>query len=402
MQLIIDENIPFADEFFSSVTSQLLIKVPGRNLAAQVDRSVLAKARALIIRSVTRVDNALLDLCPNLTFVGTCTIGTDHIDMAACADRNIEVVSAPGCNANSVVEYVFSALAALGVDWRQKTVGIIGCGNVGGALFRRLQGLRVACKVYDPLLDLSAADSQYHAAVAAARVNDIHELLDCDIVSLHTPLTTSGPYPSKHLLGYAELKQLRYGSVLLNAGRGPVIDNRALLRRLQECKDLQVVLDVWEMEPVVSLPLMDLVALATPHIAGYSFDGKAAGTAMIYAALCEHLQVPQSVLLAAVLPAYNGAELTLPVDTQLSDNNLAELINHIILQAYNIREDDISMRKALQQAAINASGVAQAFDQLRKNYSVRREFPCFRFSAELTETVRAHGLQPLLRNLGFA
>ncbi len=401
MQLIIDENIPFAEAFFSSVTPDPLVKVPGRHLARHVDSALLTDARALIIRSVTRVDRDLLEKCPNLSFVGTCTIGTDHIDSEACAERGIKVVSAPGCNANSVVEYVFSALAALNIDWRQKTVGIVGCGNVGGALFRRLVDLGVACKVYDPLFDVGLFDPAYREQLSALRVNRLEDLLGADIVSLHTPLTTSGPYPSKHLLGYRELKLLRPGAVLLNAGRGPVIDNQALFQIVQERADLQVVLDVWEREPEVPLALMDSIAIASPHIAGYSFDGKAAGTAMIYKRFCEHFQRPVTTLLESVLPEYKGPELTLPNASEIDCLSDSDLINHIVLQAYNVLDDDLLMRDTLKDAAARSAEVASAFDQLRKNYPVRREFGSFKFSVDLANQVYTRQLQSVFLSLGF-
>ena len=373
LKIVIDENIPLAEAFFSPLAE--VVRMPGRTLSAADVRD----ADALIVRSVTPVNEALL-AGSKVKFVGTCTIGTDHLDVAYFNQQGIAYSSAPGCNANSVVEYIFSALSALNVDWRGKSVGIVGCGNVGGHLHRRLLALGVDCRCYDPFL--SHADN--------ADLCSLDEVLASNIVCLHTPLTLSGPHPTRHLIGMAQLQQLTSGALLLNAGRGDVIDNNALLNFMQQRKDVQVVLDVWEGEPNINTSLLRLVDLATPHIAGYSFDGKVAGTEMIFQAFCSHFGIDATIC-AADLVAADLTPLELSVSTDF------ELMRQAVLAAYDIRCDDARMREQLQN--LPAHELRQGFDTLRKNYPKRREFHCF--CTQLIPHIEKKSLNNMLATLGF-
>ncbi len=350
MKLVADENIPLCEAFFGDFGD--IVRLPGRQMTA----AHLADADALLVRSVTRVNAGLLENTP-VRFVGTCTIGTDHLDTAWLESAGITWANAPGCNANSVVEYVYAALSALDINWRERRFGIIGCGNVGGLLHRRLRAQGVDCRCYDPFL--SPADNPDLAP--------LEEVLAADVVCLHTPLTTDGPHPTHHLLDAAHLRLLRPGAVLLNAGRGEVIDNAALLARLREGVDLTAVLDVWEPEPEISLALLDRVALGTPHIAGYSLDGKLKGTAMIYQALCRHLGVTPGLELAQVAPAVDD-----PL-RRLGGERWSDL-GKLIASVYDIRADDRRLRALAAAVRRGEADFAQGFDKLRKDYPVRREF----------------------------
>ena len=376
MKIIADENIPLVDEFFGHLGD--IIRLPGRTMKSDDVRD----ADVLLVRSVTPVNEALIG-ASKLSFVGTCTIGVDHLDQDYLTQRGISWASAPGCNANSVVEYVYAALAHLDVDWLERRVGIIGCYNVGGFLHKRLMAPGVQCLCYDPFL--TSADNP--------DLTTLDKVLDCDIVCLHTPLTTSGPYPTRHLLSDAELACLRPGTVLLNAGRGPVVDNAALLRRIQGSDDLQVVLDVWEPEPNISRELLDRVALGTPHIAGYSYDGKVTGTAMIYTALCEHLGVEAEASLSELLPQV--VDNRLKVTTADAWRAQRQLIPH----AYAIAEDDQRLRDLARRAERGEENFAQGFDRLRKEYPVRREFGNYRLEFEPGTEVNAERLGALGFNI---
>jgi erythronate-4-phosphate dehydrogenase len=255
-----------------------------------------------------------------------------------------------------VVDYVLSALAAIEGGLEQAlagTVGIIGLGNVGGCLYRRLTALGVRCIGHDPLLQGS---HNYQVA-------SLDEVLACEVVCCHAPLTRSGPFPSWHMLDQKALEQLPEGGILLNAGRGAVIDNHALLSVLANRPDLQVVLDVWEGEPCIERRLLPLVKLATPHIAGYSFDGKLAGTQMIYQAVCQHFGLAQGRL---VRPEPNA-----PISV-VRQNMALDQLREAIWQVYDVRKDDQRFRVAM--ACTSAEQAAKHFDQLRKNYPERREF----------------------------
>lgn len=370
MKIIADENIPYVQEFFGSFGE--VITAPGRHLT----REQLGDAEVLLVRSVTRVDPPLLTGSA-VRFVGTCTIGTDHLDTDYLSRNQITYASAPGCNAGGVVQYVMAALTELASHWRQKRVGVIGRGNVGGRLCRALDALQVNYLAYDPFL--SPKD---HPRLCA-----VEQALDCDIICVHTPYTTAGPHPTHHMIGSQQLRNLRPGAILLNAGRGGAIDGRALLAHLQADADLRVVLDVWENEPDIDLALLELVALGSPHIAGYSYEGKLNGSAMIHAALAQFLGADPAAAAQErdrLMQRLLGEPETLNCDS----------LNQAILATYDINADDDRLRRTLTQAG--RGGVGAAFDRLRKTYPERREFGHYRVAG-----ADAH-LQEQLQAIGFA
>ena len=277
MKIVADENIAYAKHFFAELGE--LVLMAGRSITTADVRD----ADVLLVRSVTLVNRALL-AGSAVKFVGSCTIGTDHVDQNYLTEAGIHFAFAPGCNAQAVVEYVWAALQGLAVDVTAARVGVVGCGNVGGRLLRALHNKKVNAVGNDPFL--SPADFP---------LVDLDVVMQCDVICLHTPLTKTGTHPTFHLFDQSRINQLKAGAVLLNAGRGAVIDNAALLQRLEQQQDLQVVLDVWENEPAIDGNLLAQVAIGTPHIAGYSAEGKLRGTEMVYEALCAFLQQPQRV-----------------------------------------------------------------------------------------------------------
>ncbi|HLA29948.1 MAG TPA: 4-phosphoerythronate dehydrogenase PdxB, partial [Pseudomonas sp.] len=291
MRIVADENIPLLDEFFAGFGA--IRRLPGRS----IDAAAVADAELLLVRSVTRVDRALLQ-GSKVSFVGTCTIGTDHLDLEYFQQAGIAWASAPGCNARGVVDYVLGSLLVVaeqqGVDLATRTYGVVGAGQVGSRLLKVLRGLGWRVLVCDPPRQ-AAQDGDFVS---------LQQLIDeCDVLSLHTPLEAEGEHATRHLFDAARLAQLKPGCWLINASRGAVVDNQALREVLARRTDLQVVLDVWEGEPQADVELAALCRIATPHIAGYSLDGKLRGTAQIYQALCRHLGVAPSVSLAQLMPA---------------------------------------------------------------------------------------------------
>lgn len=353
MKIVADENIPLVKEFFSDM-GEVSVH-PGRTLKA----SDVEGASALIVRSVTNVNESLL-VKSNISFVGTCTIGIDHLATEYLDTADIEWCSAPGCNANSVVEYVYAALADVGINWRHQKVGIIGCGNVGGALYRRLKSQNVSLRCYDPFL--TSAENE--------DVTTLADVLACDVICMHTPLTKSGQHPTYHLIGETELALLKPGAVLINAGRGPVIDNTALLTALKKGLHATVILDVWEPEPAINVELLEHVHIGTPHIAGYSYDGKLNGTEMIYQRCCHHFNQPIKHSLSQLVPPLNADVLRIP--HTLSDP--FSKVQYAIKQVYDIRADDQRLREAATLSAEYGESIAERFDELRKHYPRRREF----------------------------
>jgi erythronate-4-phosphate dehydrogenase len=373
MKIIADENIADVAEYFGGKGELTLM--PGRAINAQAVR----EADVLLVRSVTHVDRYLLQQSP-CKFVGTATSGIDHIDTQWLAEKNIGLGWARGCNAQSVVDYVFSAMASLseaqGFDWRHLSFGIAGCGEVGSRLAATLLGLQCRVVIHDPFLAATH--------LLAAHFGDYNSVLKQDVVCFHTPITTDGPWPTWHMLDGAKLNTLSADTVLVNAGRGAVIDNQALLARLEQHPQQQVVLDTWEGEPDINLDLLKRANIATPHIAGYSREGKLNGTRMIYAQFGEFFG------LESRHQSEKGEQkIRLEISKDLPP--LSQL-NQLIKNAYDVMGDHARMQELLY-----AGNAGIAFDTLRKTYPLRHEFSAFAVAAgELSES-----LHQRVRTLGF-
>jgi len=353
MHILADENIPLVDEFFAGFGE--IRRMPGRS----INRAALENVDVLLVRSVTRVDREMLEGSA-VRFVGTCTIGTDHLDLDYFEQAGIEWASAPGCNARGVVDYVLGSLLALsevrGEALARRRFGVVGAGEVGGRLLEVLRGLGWDVRVCDP-------PRQVREAGDFVSLDEI--LAECDVISLHTPLTLGGDWPTFHLFDQARLSRLRPGTWLINASRGAVVDNAALRDLLLQRPDLEAVLDVWEGEPQVDVALAGLCRIATPHIAGYSLDGKLRGTAQIYAALCAARGVEPAIELAQLMPGPALTELAFA-----SSAEPAEMQATLCRAVYDPRRDDADFRRSLLG---NEAQRRAGFDLLRKQYPPRRE-----------------------------
>ncbi|WP_312172597.1 4-phosphoerythronate dehydrogenase PdxB [Stutzerimonas kunmingensis] len=353
MHILADENIPLVDEFFAGFGK--IRRMPGRS----INRAALENVDVLLVRSVTRVDREMLEGSA-VQFVGTCTIGTDHLDLDYFEQAGIEWASAPGCNARGVVDYVLGSLLVLsevrGEALARRRFGVVGAGEVGGRLLEVLRGLGWDVRVCDP-------PRQVREAGDFVSLDEI--LAECDVISLHTPLTLGGDWPTFHLFDQARLSRLRPGTWLINASRGAVVDNAALRDLLLQRPDLEAVLDVWEGEPQVDVALAGFCRIATPHIAGYSLDGKLRGTAQIYAALCAARGVEPAIELAQLMPGPALTELAFA-----SSAEPAEMLATLCRAVYDPRRDDADFRRSLLgDEAQRRAG----FDLLRKQYPPRRE-----------------------------
>lgn len=375
MRILADENIPMLEVF---ARHGQLRRVAGRSL----DRAVLANAEVLLVRSVTQVDQALL-AGSQVKFVGTCTIGTDHLDLQYLTEQGIGWASAPGCNARGVVDYVLGALLTLaerdGVDLSKRCYGVVGAGQVGQRLVQVLRGLGWQVLVCDPPRQQAEGGDYVDLATVLER---------CDVVSLHTPLTQQGEHPTFHLLGAEQLQSLQQGSWLINASRGAVVDNQALKQFLTQRHDVRVALDVWEGEPQVDAELAQRCDIASAHIAGYSLDGKIRGTRQIYQAFCQHFALADSA--AIEFPAQSLLAMELAAHTPVE-----EALRVICRAVYDPRSDDAAFRLSLQGDALTRRA---AFDQVRKNYPVRREIP----DLQVRVNQPAVELQQMLQALGIA
>ena len=361
MKIYADENMPYVKDFFAELGEVRL--VDGRTLAAEQ----ISDADVLLVRSVTKVNGQLLVKSPKLKFVGTATIGTDHIDQSYLQQRGIGFSSAPGCNAQSVVEYVLSSLFVLAEKYQwnlqQKTVGVVGVGNIGSLLVRALQALSIKVLCCDPQRAVAEADFPHIP---------FEKLLpQLDIVSFHVPLVKAGPDATVDLLNNRTLKLLKADCAVINACRGEVTNNDDLLAQAQSGHKRPLVLDVWTNEPEPDLRLIPYTDIASAHIAGHSIEGKARGTEMLYKALCQQLGFTPTKALAQVLPEPQVSEVKINSDFRLLDvQNLTRLL-------YDVRRDDALFRFYMMQ-----DKKTQGFDWLRKSYPPRREYSSVRLTGQ--------------------
>ena len=327
MKILVDENMPYARDLFSRLGE--VTAVPGRPIPV----AQLADADALMVRSVTKVNESLLAGKP-IKFVGTATAGTDHVDEAWLKQAGIGFSAAPGCNAIAVVEYVFSSLLMLaerdGFSLYDRTVGIVGVGNVGRRLQARLEALGIKTLLCDPPRADRGDEGDFRS---------LDELVQrADILTFHTPLFKDGPYKTLHLADEKLIRSLKPGAILINACRGAVVDNTALLTCLNEGQKLSVVLDVWEGEPELNVELLKKVDIGTPHIAGYTLEGKARGTTQVFEAYSKFIGHEQHVALDTLLPAPEFGRITL--HGPLDQPTLKRLV-HLV---YDVRRDDAPLR----------------------------------------------------------
>ncbi|WP_241971555.1 4-phosphoerythronate dehydrogenase [Idiomarina fontislapidosi] len=375
IHIVADQNIPALPELLGNVG----------NLSCYTDRTpppeLLRTADALLVRSITQVDETLLQHAPQLKFVATATIGKEHLDSVALAARNIQWTNAPGCNADSVGEYVLAAVLHVLREQNRLNdvldldVAIVGAGHTGTATGQRLAALGMNVHYYDPPL-AEQGDTRAHA--------HWQRVLTSDIISLHVPLTHDGLYPTHHLIDIETLQSLHPGQLLINACRGAVVDNQAVVRRCEQGECPTLVFDVFEHEPAIDAAMLPHLAIATPHIAGHSLEGKVGGAHQVTTALCKHFGIAFEMSLSDVLPSVDWRTLGAVSIQRLPD--LAELI----LSLYPIIEDD----RRLRVDSVTAAG----FDHLRKNY--RKDNPRRQLN---NQRIACHNAAQVIRfrQLGF-
>lgn len=372
MKIISSDNIPFVEQAFARFGE--VIVVPGRSIS----RDMLLDASILLVRSITNVDRALLNNTP-VAFVATATIGTDHIDLAYLKDHSIGFASAPGSNAQSVAEYIGSALAhlsrALRFEIDRKILGVIGIGNVGSRVVKVARALGMNCLLNDPPKQRVEKGGGYVSLDEVVRKSDI--------VTLHVPLIESGIDKTAHMVNEDFINKMKPGAILINSSRGKVA-NEKVLRKLRG-RLYGLVLDVWEHEPSIDCETLDVATIATPHIAGHSFDGKVRGTEMIYEAACDFFHKEKTWNGQAHL----GAKPEKAIDVRSSDSPVLQAIR----EAYPIMNDDKDLRKIKDKQNRGAF-----FDDLRKNYPRRLEFRHFE---ALISHEQKNNAGEVLSRLGF-
>jgi len=355
MKIVADANIPYVRECFSSIGDVELLG--GREITSDA----VADADLLLVRSITPV-NARLLAGSRATFVATATIGFDHIDVDYLRRDNIGFASAPGSNANSAAEYVIAALLEIAqkynIGLEGKSIGVVGVGNVGSRVAKKCQALGMHVRLNDPPLQRQTGDPKYLP---------LEELYDCDFLTLHTPLTFDGRDKTFHLADEELFKSLGQKCVFINASRGAVTDSDALTDAINADALRAVVLDVWENEPNIETELLKIVDIGTPHIAGYSLDGKIAGMIFVYKAACEHFGIEPKHSIEHFLPEPEVPQLRLDPNPA----NHIETLIAAVKRVYDIRRDDVRLR-GIQTTRAGQAG--EFFDNLRKEYAVRREF----------------------------
>jgi erythronate-4-phosphate dehydrogenase len=381
MKIIADENIPFVKECFGTIGDVAVM--PGRDMTAPI----VSDCDILLVRSITPV-NARLLAKSNVRFVGTATIGTDHIDKDYLANHDIVFASAFGSSANSVAEYVIAALLSVAnrhkITLEGKSIGIIGVGNIGSRVEKKVTALGMKPFLNDPPLQRATSDPKYLL---------LDKLLDCDFISLHTPLSFEGIDKTYHLADEAFFKSLKPGCIFLNTARGAVHDTAALKAAIKSAHLKAAVLDVWENEPDIDDELLRLVDISTPHIAGYSFDGKVAGMMMLYNAVCRYFDLQAQKTTVDFLPAPDMPEIEIAGD--ITDSQ--QIIHRTVQQVYAINTDDFNMREILMVPKEERTAF---FNDLRKNYPIRREFQNTKIRLT-AECIAAETLADKLTGLGF-
>ncbi len=371
IRIVADDKIPFLKgvlEPYAKVTY-----LPGN----QINMKTSMDADALLVRTRTRCNAELLE-GTHVKYIGTATIGFDHIDTDYCEKNDIRWINAPGCNSSSVRQYIAAAVLRIASEsdfsLKNKTVGIVGVGNVGSKIQTLAGVLGMKVILNDPP---RARKERKKSFVSLDNL-----LNESDIITLHVPLNMDGKDKTFHFFDSRTFGKIKKGTWLINSSRGEVVETEALKNALAEEKLAGAVIDVWENEPEIDIPLMHTAFLATPHIAGYSADGKANGTSMIVRDLSRFFDLPLTGWFPEEIPA--PAEPVLTIDCK--GKNDEEIIRKAVFHTYNIVEDDIRLRFDPSR-----------FEKERENYPVRREFSSYTLNLKGGQAE----IENKLKELGF-
>ncbi len=338
MKVIVDNKIPFIKEAIEKIADEV-VYAPGKDLTP----SLVKDADALIIRTRTHCNRGLLE-GSKVKFIATATIGFDHIDTEYCREAGITWTNAPGCNSASVAQYLHSSLILLqeskGINLSEATIGIIGVGNVGSKVAKVAQELGMRVLLNDLPREDKEGKQNFSSLQTLAK--------ECNVLTFHVPLYKEGKYRTYHLADTAFFQSLKQKPVIINTSRGEVIETDALLNALETKLISDAIIDVWENEPAINLTLLKKVFLGTPHIAGYSADGKANATRMSLDALCRYFNIQADYQI--IPPAPSQPQITV------------ETLSDAYLQIYDPRQDSNALKTH-----------PELFEKLRGDYPLRRE-----------------------------
>ena len=371
MLVIADDKIPFLKGALEPFTD--IEYYPGDRITP--DR--IRHADALLVRTRTKCNRQLLE-DSRVKFIATATIGFDHIDTAYCHKKGITWTNAPGCNSGSVNQYIASALVSLSrkrnFRLKDRVLGVVGVGNVGKKVVRTAENLNMRVYLNDP--------PRVRAEGVCGFLSLDSIIRECDIITFHVPLTREGTDKTFHIVNESLLSALNPGTIIINSSRGEVVDTAALKKARQDGKVQDIVLDVWEGEPDIDRKLLSMTTIATPHIAGYSADGKANGTAMVVQALSRFYNLG--------IDDWEPEDIPLPVKTDIAidckDLDVEHALGEAILATYRVEEDDERLRASLE-----------TFEKQRGIYPLRREFHAYTVRLKNEHS----GIRQLMMKMGF-
>lgn len=355
MKIVVDKNIPLVQNAFEELGDVIALNT------GEFNSKTVHDADVLIIRSETKVDRTLLE-GSHIKFVGTATIGTDHIDLDYLTSKGIIIASAPGSNSNSVKEYIIAALLYLlnnkGFSLKGRTIGVVGVGNVGSKVVKAAEVLGMTVLKNDPPLQRITEDNSFLP---------LDDLLEADIITLHVPLTKTGLDPTYHLFKSNRFKKMKPNTIFINTARGAVVDTTALREAINEKRISYTIIDVWENEPKIDVNLLSQVSLGTPHIAGYSLEGKTNAIKQIREALCRYFSIQSTW---EPIKYVSPAPIT-DVEIPIGQHSSEDLLYTIVRKCYDISFDTEQLRLLL---SLPNDQQGEYFKKLRTGYRVRREF----------------------------
>jgi erythronate-4-phosphate dehydrogenase len=368
MKIIIDDKIPFIKGLLEPFAEVSYIK------GSEICRKDLTDAEALIIRTRTICNKALLE-GTNVKFIATATIGSDHIDSAWCSVNGIKWANAPGCNSGSVMQYIASAILTIAkkhkLDLSELTLGVIGVGNVGKKVVKMAESLGMRVLENDPPREMIEGKGSFSGLKKV--------LSQSDIVTVHVPLTFTGSYPTYHLADVHFFSLMKKKSFFINTSRGHVCDENALKKIMKSGSLTGCVLDVWETEPNPDPVLMKSADIATPHIAGYSLDGKLNATVMAVRELCNFFKIDIMLPSFEILPEPENSI----IDISGCDKNVLKALYETISRTYPVSVDSENLKKNYER-----------FEEIRSDYWPRREFGAYTIKGD-------HRIKDTLKQLGF-
>jgi len=354
MKIVADDKIPFLKGVLEPFAE--VVYLPGK----EINREALLGVDALLIRTRTKCTENLLK-GTTIKFIGTATIGFDHIDSQYCENNNIEWINAPGCNSSSVQQYIAAAMLKMasekGFKLSDRTIGIIGVGNVGKKVAKLAKALGMKVLLNDPPRARAEGEENFHSLATI--------LFQSDIITCHVPLNIVDEDCTYHLMNEKTFKKMNKGALFINSSRGEVTKTSALKQALVSGKLGGAVIDVWENEPDIDQTLMKKAFIATPHIAGYSTDGKANGTSMVVNSLCKYFNLPLKDWYPSDVPSPVSPELTINASGKSDEDVIREAVFH----TYDILTDDSKFRSAPAD-----------FEKQRGDYPLRREFSSYQIN----------------------